>query len=128
MGIGCSTLSAPNHILCYSTSVSNSTLKSKSKSLHNPTPFPINFRPPLLRSKTMSQSPIPSPLNCSKVESIETKQEISGRPMFDPHSIDPKLLQKLVYDALVWSSLHGLVVGDRAVQVCCFLVCCFKKI
>lgn len=36
--------------------------------------------------------------------------------MFDPQSIDPKLLQTLVYDALVWSSLHGLVVGDRAVQ------------
>ncbi|CAN1232850.1 Glutathione synthetase, chloroplastic [Linum perenne] len=24
----------------------------------------------------------------------------------------------MVYDALVWSSLHGLVVGDRSVQVC----------
>ncbi|KAD7478408.1 hypothetical protein E3N88_01544 [Mikania micrantha] len=33
--------------------------------------------------------------------------------MSDPHTIDPELLQKLVHDALVWSSLHGLVVGDR---------------
>lgn len=37
--------------------------------------------------------------------------------MIDPHSIDQDLLQKLVYDALVWSSLHGLVVGDRNIQV-----------
>ncbi|KAK6138018.1 hypothetical protein DH2020_028245 [Rehmannia glutinosa] len=36
--------------------------------------------------------------------------------MFDPHSIDPSLLQKMEYDALVWSSLHGLLVGDRASQ------------
>ncbi|WOH14397.1 hypothetical protein DCAR_0933916 [Daucus carota subsp. sativus] len=36
--------------------------------------------------------------------------------MSDPHSIDQDLLQKLVYDALVWSSLHGLVVGDRNIQ------------
>lgn len=36
--------------------------------------------------------------------------------MSDPHSIDSKLLQKLVHDALVWSSLHGLVVGDRNVE------------
>uniref|UniRef100_A0A7C9D973 Glutathione synthetase n=1 Tax=Opuntia streptacantha TaxID=393608 RepID=A0A7C9D973_OPUST len=116
MGIGCSTLSTPSHILCYSTSLSNSTLKSESKSLHNHTPFPSNFRPSILPSTPMSQSPIQSPLNCGKLESIEAKQEISGGPVIDPHGIDPKLLQKLVYDALVWSSLHGLVVGDRAVQ------------
>ncbi|KAL8193897.1 hypothetical protein R6Q57_026139 [Mikania cordata] len=36
--------------------------------------------------------------------------------MTDPHTIDPELLQKLVHDALVWSSLHGLVVGDRNVE------------
>ncbi|XP_021988512.1 glutathione synthetase, chloroplastic [Helianthus annuus] len=34
-------------------------------------------------------------------------------PISDPHTIDPELLKKLVHDALVWSSLHGLVVGDR---------------
>ncbi|KAA8545067.1 hypothetical protein F0562_019834 [Nyssa sinensis] len=36
--------------------------------------------------------------------------------MSDLHNIDPELLQKLVYDALIWSSLHGLVVGDKNVQ------------
>ncbi|PWA59996.1 glutathione synthetase [Artemisia annua] len=33
--------------------------------------------------------------------------------MANPHRIDPQLLNKLVHDALVWSSLHGLVVGDK---------------
>ncbi|KAI3798533.1 hypothetical protein L1987_33810 [Smallanthus sonchifolius] len=36
--------------------------------------------------------------------------------MSNPHTIDSELLQKLVHDALVWSSLHGLVVGDRNVE------------
>ncbi|KAK4480438.1 hypothetical protein RD792_013511 [Penstemon davidsonii] len=36
------------------------------------------------------------------------------KPIFDPHSIKPNLIQKMSYDALVWSSLHGLLVGDRA--------------
>lgn len=38
-------------------------------------------------------------------------------PAFDPHSLDPSLVQKIEYDALVWSSLRGLLVGDRASQV-----------
>lgn len=58
------------------------------------------------------------PLKCSKVENFETHQKILPKIMSDPHSIDQDLLQKLVYDALVWSSLHGLVVGDKNVQVC----------
>lgn len=37
-------------------------------------------------------------------------------PVFDPHSLDPSLVQKIEYDALVWSSLRGLLVGDRASQ------------
>nr|GFB21611.1 glutathione synthetase [Tanacetum cinerariifolium] len=36
--------------------------------------------------------------------------------MANPHTIDPQLLNKLVHDALVWSSLHGLVVGDKNSQ------------
>nr|XP_017236820.1 PREDICTED: glutathione synthetase, chloroplastic-like isoform X3 [Daucus carota subsp. sativus] len=55
-------------------------------------------------------------LKCSKVENFETHQKILSRIMSDPHRIDQDLLQKLVYDALVWSSLHGLVVGDRNIQ------------
>ncbi|XP_061348458.1 glutathione synthetase, chloroplastic-like [Gastrolobium bilobum] len=37
-------------------------------------------------------------------------------PLFDHHRIDQKLLQNIAYDALVWSSLHGLLVGDKSVQ------------
>ncbi|KAG6585761.1 Glutathione synthetase, chloroplastic, partial [Cucurbita argyrosperma subsp. sororia] len=36
--------------------------------------------------------------------------------MADIHGIDQELLKKMVYDALVWSSLHGLVVGDKSVK------------
>ncbi|KAM1041971.1 hypothetical protein ACFX2I_031039 [Malus domestica] len=36
--------------------------------------------------------------------------------MIDFHGIDEGLVEKMVYDHLVWSSLHGLVVGDKSVQ------------
>ncbi|GER48323.1 glutathione synthetase [Striga asiatica] len=52
-----------------------------------------------------------SPSNCTE---SATKQTETLKSLFDPHSIDPHLLQKIEYDALVWSSLHGLLVGDRA--------------
>lgn len=41
------------------------------------------------------------------------QMEDSLKPIIDPHDIDPKLLQNLAYDALVWCSLRGLLVGDR---------------
>ncbi|KAK1401581.1 Glutathione synthetase [Heracleum sosnowskyi] len=66
--------------------------------------------------KTHLTNPLILPLKCSKVENFETHQKILPRIMSDPHSIDQDLLQKLVYDALVWSSLHGLVVGDKNVE------------
>ena len=37
--------------------------------------------------------------------------------LFDYHLIDQKLLQNIVYDALVWSTLNCLLVGDKSVQV-----------
>uniref|UniRef100_A0A2N9HVW0 Glutathione synthetase n=1 Tax=Fagus sylvatica TaxID=28930 RepID=A0A2N9HVW0_FAGSY len=46
-------------------------------------------------------------VNCGKVEEVETH---------DYHGIDQDLLKEVVYDSLVWSSLHGLVVGDKSVQ------------
>nr|UKF18833.1 glutathione synthetase [Nicotiana benthamiana] len=51
------------------------------------------------------------PLKCAK--KMQTQVEDSVKPIVDPHDIDPKLLQKLSYDALVFCSLRGLVVGDR---------------
>uniref|UniRef100_A0A803KPA3 Glutathione synthetase n=1 Tax=Chenopodium quinoa TaxID=63459 RepID=A0A803KPA3_CHEQI len=68
----------------------------------------------------MSQFSFPSssvlPLNSSKSDSFETQQQNSEKPIFNPHDINPNLLQKLVYDALVWCSLHGLLVGDRTAK------------
>ncbi|XP_028770803.1 glutathione synthetase, chloroplastic-like isoform X1 [Neltuma alba] len=37
-------------------------------------------------------------------------------PLSDYHAIDQQLLHKIAYDALVWSSLHGLVTGDKSVE------------
>ncbi|KAL3838154.1 hypothetical protein ACJIZ3_022745 [Penstemon smallii] len=53
-----------------------------------------------------------SQLKCSAIgDDLDIHTE---KPIFDPHSIKPNLIQKMSYDALVWSSLHGLLVGDRA--------------
>ncbi|KAL2518581.1 Glutathione synthetase [Abeliophyllum distichum] len=60
---------------------------------------------------TMAQA-----LKCGGVEAMETQQENSMSLGIDPHKIDPQLLQKMEYDALVWSSLHGLLVGDTNSQ------------
>uniref|UniRef100_A0A6M2EZ30 Glutathione synthetase n=1 Tax=Populus davidiana TaxID=266767 RepID=A0A6M2EZ30_9ROSI len=57
------------------------------------------------------------PLKCfDKVREMETQEGIAQKPTIDIHGIDEELVQKMVDDALVWSSLHGLVVGDRSVQ------------
>ncbi|KAJ8772032.1 hypothetical protein K2173_027209 [Erythroxylum novogranatense] len=53
--------------------------------------------------------------NSRKVVDIENHAD-SAKTMIDFHSIDEELLEKMVYDALVWSSLHGLLAGDRTVQ------------
>ncbi|KAG8649689.1 hypothetical protein MANES_08G123500v8 [Manihot esculenta] len=47
---------------------------------------------------------------------METQAGIVSKPLVDFHGIDEELVQKMVHDALVWSSLHGLVVGDKNVQ------------
>ncbi|XP_050116343.1 glutathione synthetase, chloroplastic-like [Malus sylvestris] len=69
---------------------------------------------PQTHLRIMSQKP--SQVLGGKVEVGETQEEISKRPMIDFHGIDEGLVEKMVYDALVWSSLHGLVVGDKSVQ------------
>ncbi|XP_022951294.1 glutathione synthetase, chloroplastic-like [Cucurbita moschata] len=55
------------------------------------------------------------PLRCNQVGEFETQVK-SLKTMVDIHGIDQELLKKMVYDALVWSSLHGLVVGDKSVK------------
>ncbi|XP_068341512.1 glutathione synthetase, chloroplastic-like [Pyrus communis] len=67
---------------------------------------------PQIHLRIMSQKP--SQVLGGKVG--ETQEGVSKRPMIDFHGIDEGLVEKMVYDALVWSSLHGLVVGDKSVQ------------
>ncbi|GLT95004.1 hypothetical protein SLE2022_127110 [Rubroshorea leprosula] len=48
---------------------------------------------------------------------MDAQKGVAAKPIIiDLHGIDEKLIQKMVYDALVWCSLHGLVVGDKTVQ------------
>uniref|UniRef100_A0A803Q021 Glutathione synthetase n=1 Tax=Cannabis sativa TaxID=3483 RepID=A0A803Q021_CANSA len=47
---------------------------------------------------------------------MDTQEGVPSMPSFDFHGIDQKLVDRMVYDSLVWSSLHGLVVGDKSVQ------------
>ncbi|KAL9320306.1 hypothetical protein ACSQ67_012145 [Phaseolus vulgaris] len=37
-------------------------------------------------------------------------------PLFDYHRLDQQLLRTIAYDALVWCSLHGLLVADKSVK------------
>ncbi|KAI4301841.1 hypothetical protein L6164_035081 [Bauhinia variegata] len=53
------------------------------------------------------------PLRSEHVETAATQEEST---ITDYHAIDKKLLDKMAYDALVWSSLHGLVVGDKSIE------------
>lgn len=84
--------------------------KTQSKSFFNST---FHFIPKTSAkfSKFILPISMDSPLKCSAVSDASTK------PIFDPHSINPDLVQNMAYDALVWSSLHGLLVGDRSYEV-----------
>ena len=85
-------------------------------------PSTIIFQRPCKRAMTersllWSSSSSFVPLDSGKVDQVETQVGSAVRPLYDFHGIDEALLQRMVYDALVWSSLHGLVVGDRTVKV-----------
>lgn len=57
------------------------------------------------------------PLRCARLE-METKNDaVAIKPTLGSVEIDRDLVDEIVYDALVWSSLHGLVVGDRNIEV-----------
>ncbi|VVA12758.1 Hypothetical predicted protein [Prunus dulcis] len=66
--------------------------------------------------RIMAQPSQVLPLQGGKVEVGETQEGSGTRPLLDFHGIDQELVEKIVYDALVWSCLHGLVVGDKSVQ------------
>ncbi|KAI3794567.1 hypothetical protein L1987_37199 [Smallanthus sonchifolius] len=116
MGAGCSSssssssfslsLSSPNYH--YSPS---STLHPKSPSNFIISPSNHIFYSQFLKSSTNS----PPKCRSSSIHEIKTNKSTNPlkTAMSNPHT---ELLQKLVHDALVWSSLYGLVVGDRSVE------------
>ncbi|KAG2316542.1 hypothetical protein Bca52824_019664 [Brassica carinata] len=92
---GCSSLSS-------STFIATTTLSS---SLTPLIPRSFLFQTPLNPRKA-------APLRCVSSLTMESQQ----KPILDFEKFDDGFVQKLVYDALVWSSLHGLVVGDKTYQ------------
>ncbi|XP_031276400.1 glutathione synthetase, chloroplastic [Pistacia vera] len=89
----------------------------KDRSFNNPLqriayfPQPIRFSGCDLPSKVGT-------LKCGKVRKMESQEGVAAitNPTRDLETVDEDLVQQMVYDALVWSSLHGLVVGDKNVQ------------
>ncbi|KAF5769482.1 putative glutathione synthase [Helianthus annuus] len=109
MGAACSSsplpLSLPNH--------HSSTLHPKSPSNFIISPSTLTYYSHF--PKSLPKSSMNSPPKCSSITTNSSTNSLKT-PISDPHSIDSELVQKLVHDALVWSSLHGLVVGDRNVE------------
>lgn len=92
---GCSSLSYSSSSTFIATTTLSSSLKLNPQSFI----FHLNLRKP-------------APLRCASSLTME-----SPKPILDFEKFDDGFVQKLVYDALVWSSLHGLVVGDKTHQV-----------
>ncbi|XAR52557.1 Glutathione synthase [Bertholletia excelsa] len=124
MGVGHSSISSCSLSLSSpsrtSPAIATSPFPYKSKSNSTLYPYPefllTHYQKPIRATMTQSSSSPFLPVKCGTAEEIKTQEENSAKPMGDLQSIDPELLQRMVYDALVWSSLHGLVVGDRNVQ------------
>nr|VDD28176.1 unnamed protein product [Brassica oleracea] len=91
---GCSSLSYSSSSTFIATTTLSSSLKLNPQSFI----FHLNLRKP-------------APLRCASSLTME-----SPKPILDFEKFDDGFVQKLVYDALVWSSLHGLVVGDKTHQ------------
>ncbi|KAL7205085.1 hypothetical protein ACSBR2_018078 [Camellia fascicularis] len=125
MGVGYSScslsLSLPySRISCFASTTTTllSSHKSIPNSSLNPPTSQFHYQKPTYTTMTAqsSSSPLFLPIQSGRVEEIKTQYNNSTKPISDLHSFDPELIQSLVYDSLVWSSLHGLVVGDKNVQ------------
>lgn len=114
MGVGHSSLSSSSvDSLCITAFIAQPKTSSFSNSSRQKPLFPPKKHSPFSALKTGT-------LNCARVAGemeIEKGIAAAGKSIVDLHGIDDGLIQKIVYDALVWSSLHGLVVGDRNDQV-----------
>ncbi|OWM85393.1 hypothetical protein CDL15_Pgr019017 [Punica granatum] len=69
-----------------------------------------------LRPTRLSSTLALQPPWCGAVGMETQETEFSLAPLSGVHGIDQELIETMLYDALVWSSLHGLVVGDRNSQ------------
>lgn len=109
MGVGCSNLSLSPSALPLKTT----TTTSRSERYTNPfSSFPLHFTSLQHTSFTMSlsSSSISSPL-------------AAWRPGGSDELLSDDFLDKVMNDALIWSALHGLVVGDRSnsvLEIFCF--------
>ncbi|XP_027352819.1 glutathione synthetase, chloroplastic-like [Abrus precatorius] len=56
------------------------------------------------------------PLTLTSAIGEEVDDSSISPSLFDYHRIEQKLLDNIVYDALVWSTLNCLLVGDKSVQ------------
>ncbi|TYJ10971.1 hypothetical protein E1A91_A11G244200v1 [Gossypium mustelinum] len=110
MGVGHSSLSSCSvDSLCITAFIAQPKTTSFSNSNRQKPLFPTKKQSPFAVLKIGT-------LNCARVAGemeIEKGIAAAGKPIVDRHVIDDGLIQKIVYDALVWSSLHGLLVGDR---------------
>ncbi|XP_052878163.1 glutathione synthetase, chloroplastic [Gossypium arboreum] len=110
MGVGHSSLSSCSvDSLCITAFIAQPKTTSFSNSNRQKPLFPTKKQSPFAVLKIGT-------LNCARVAGemeIEKGIAAAGKPIVDRHGIDDGLIQKIVYDALVWSSLHGLLVGDR---------------
>ncbi|KAE9593667.1 putative glutathione synthase [Lupinus albus] len=85
--------------------------KSKSKSKSN-----LLFCP-TLRFMSQQQQQQQQQHNLLKpIMSVNANDVDSSLLLNDYHHIDQQLLQNILYDSLVWSSLHGLLVAHKSVQ------------
>ncbi|CAI0391999.1 unnamed protein product [Linum tenue] len=113
MGVGCSSSLPPtvNNPHC-SITFPHTSAHTNPTSNH----LPINWLARAHLQKPNSARKTPT-LKCGRTAQMEIEGGSDSKPILDLHSLDDNLVQKMVYDALVWSSLHGLVVGDRNVQL-----------
>ncbi|KAF4389940.1 hypothetical protein G4B88_003423 [Cannabis sativa] len=103
----------PSDTMYSSTLLSKSSIKTSPVFTLNNQVFQTHIPKPLNNNFHSSQ---PLTLKSLKVRAMDTQEGVPSMPSFDFHGIDQKLVDRMVYDSLVWSSLHGLVVGDKSVQ------------
>uniref|UniRef100_A0A803Q020 Glutathione synthetase n=2 Tax=Cannabis sativa TaxID=3483 RepID=A0A803Q020_CANSA len=103
----------PSDTMYSSTLLSKSSIKTSPAFTLNNQVFQTHIPKPLNNNFHSSQ---PLTLKSLKVRAMDTQEGVPSMPSFDFHGIDQKLVDRMVYDSLVWSSLHGLVVGDKSVQ------------